>query len=84
MGWLIHRKFQVFRKKASNAAQHAVSGLLALDQHKQVIGMMGSALAKERSWTPNQLMRYGMVYLVSSMVTLFISMAYWRMTGFVK
>jgi divalent anion:Na+ symporter, DASS family len=61
-----------------------LAGNFTFMTYMQPFSMMGSALAKERSWTPNQLMRYGMIYLVSSIVTLFISMAYWRMTGFVK
>ncbi len=61
-----------------------LAGNFTFVTYMQPFSMMGSALAKGRSWTPNQLMRYGMVYLVSSIVTLFISLAYWKMTGFVK
>jgi hypothetical protein len=61
-----------------------LAGNFTFITYMQPFSLMGSALAKERTWTPAQLMRYGMVYLASSMLTLFISLAYWKMTGFVK
>jgi len=61
-----------------------LAGNFTFMTYMQPFSMMGSALAKERSWTPRQLMSYGMIYIVSSMVTLFISTAYWKMTGFIK
>jgi Di- and tricarboxylate transporters len=61
-----------------------LAGNFTFITYMQPFSMMGAALAKERSWTPDQLMRYGMVYLGSSLLTLLISLAYWKITGFVK
>jgi anion transporter len=61
-----------------------MAGNFAFLPYMQPFALMGSALAKERSWTPGQLMLYGMVYLVSCLLTLGFSMVYWGATGFVK
>ncbi len=61
-----------------------MAGNFAFLHYMQPFALMGSALAKERSWTPNQLMRYGVVYLVSCMITLAVSIIYWQQTGFIK
>jgi hypothetical protein len=50
----------------------------------QPFALMGSSLVKERSWTPQQLMQYGVIYLASSFITLFISFAFWKIIGLVK
>lgn len=60
-----------------------LAGNFTFMAYMQPFSVMGSALVKGRSWTPNQLMRYGVVYIISSIITLFISMIYWKMTGFV-
>jgi hypothetical protein len=61
-----------------------LAGNFTFMAYMQPFSLMGSALAKGRSWTPDQLIRYGTVYLASSIATLLIGMAYWKMTGFVK
>jgi di/tricarboxylate transporter len=61
-----------------------LAGNFTFMTYMQPFSMMGSALAKGRSWTPDQLIRYGTIYLGSSIATLLISMVYWKMTGFVK
>ena len=61
-----------------------MAGNFAFLPYMQPFAMMGSALAKERSWTPGQLMRFGGVYLASCILTLIISMIYWETTGFVR
>jgi hypothetical protein len=61
-----------------------MAGNFAILPYMQPFALMGSALAKERSWTPNQLLRYGIVYLISCMITLAISIIYWQATGFIK
>jgi anion transporter len=61
-----------------------LAGNFTLITYMQPFSMMGSALAKGRSWTPGQLMRYGFVYLGSSLLTLIVSLVYWKITGFVK
>jgi anion transporter len=52
--------------------------------YMQPFALMGSSLVKERSWTPQQLMQYGVIYLASSFITLFISFAFWKIIGLVK
>jgi anion transporter len=59
-----------------------LAGNFTFIAYMQPFSLMGSAIVKGRSWTPNQLMRYGVVYIISSIITLFISMIYWKMTGF--
>jgi len=61
-----------------------MAGNFAFLHYMQPFALMGSAIAKERSWTPNQLLRYGVVYLVSCSITLAISIVYWQATGFIK
>jgi len=61
-----------------------MAGNFALLHYMQPFALMGSALAKERSWTPKQLLRYGVVYLAACMITLAISTVYWQTTGFIK
>ncbi|MBN1601682.1 MAG: anion permease [Chitinispirillaceae bacterium] len=52
--------------------------------YMQPFSLMGSSLVKERSWTSQQLMQYGVVYLASTFITIFISFAYWKIVGLVK
>jgi di/tricarboxylate transporter len=61
-----------------------LAGNFTFVMYMQPFSMMGSALAKGRSWTVQQLMKYGMVYIGSSLLTLFVSFVYWKMTGLVK
>lgn len=61
-----------------------MAGNFAFLPYMQPFALMGSALAKERSWTPNHLMRYGVVYLAGCLVTLTVSMMYWKTIGFIK
>jgi hypothetical protein len=61
-----------------------LAGNFTFIMYMQPFSMMGSALAKGRSWTTQQLMKYGLVYIGSSLLTLLVSMVYWKMTGLVK
>ncbi len=61
-----------------------MAGNFAFLHYMQPFALMGSALAKERTWTPNQLLRYGVVYLVGCLITLAVSMVYWQAIGLVK
>lgn len=61
-----------------------MAGNFTLLHYMQPFALMGSALAKERTWTQDQLLKYGVVYLLSCMVTLIVSMVYWKATGFVN
>jgi hypothetical protein len=61
-----------------------LAGNFTFVMYMQPFSMMGSALAKGRSWTVQQLMKYGMVYIGSSLLTLFVSFVYWKMTGLVN
>ena len=61
-----------------------MAGNFTFMHYMQPFALMGSSLAKERTWSPQQLMSYGVVYLFSCMATLMISMLYWKLTGFVK
>ncbi|MCF7848902.1 MAG: anion permease [Kiritimatiellales bacterium] len=61
-----------------------MAGNFAILPYMQPFALMGSALAKERSWTPGQLFRYGMVYLAGCLITLAVSIVYWKATGFIK
>jgi hypothetical protein len=61
-----------------------MAGNFTFLHYMQPFALMGSALAKERSWNPNQLLRYGFVYLASCMITLVVSMIYWKAIGFIK
>ena len=61
-----------------------MAGNFAFLHYMQPFALMGSSLAKERSWTSGQLQIYGVVYLVCCMLTLAISMFYWQVTGFIK
>jgi anion transporter len=61
-----------------------MAGNFAFLPYMQPFALLGSAIVKERSWTPGHLMLYGVVYLVSTIVTLAVSMAYWGATGFLK
>lgn len=61
-----------------------MAGNFAFVPYMQPFALMGSALSKERSWAPGHLMKYGVVYLASCMITLIISMAYWKAIGYIK
>ena len=61
-----------------------MAGNFTFLHYMQPFALMGSALAKERTWTPNQLLRFGVVYLFSCFITLMVSMLYCKATGFVK
>lgn len=61
-----------------------MAGNFTFLHYMQPFALMGSSLSKERTWSPNQLLRYGIVYLLSCFITLMISMPYWKATGFVK
>ena len=61
-----------------------MAGNFTFLHYMQPFALMGSGLAKERTWTPNQLLRYGFVYLGSCMITLIISLIYWKAIGLIK
>lgn len=61
-----------------------MAGNFTFLHYMQPFALMGSALAKERTWTPNQLLQYGVVYTTSCIITLLISMPYWKAVGLVK
>jgi hypothetical protein len=60
-----------------------MAGNFAFLVYMQPFALLGSTLAGDRSWTIRQLLRYGLVYVVSCLVTLGVSLVYWRATGFV-
>ncbi|MEW6744317.1 MAG: SLC13 family permease [Planctomycetota bacterium] len=59
-----------------------MAGNFALLTYMQPFAFLGSTLSGERSWTPGQLCRYGLVYLVSCVGALAASLLYWQATGF--
>jgi di/tricarboxylate transporter len=61
-----------------------MAGNFAFVPYMQPFALMGSAIAKERSWDTGHLMKYGVVYLASCMITLIVSIIYWKATGFIK
>jgi anion transporter len=61
-----------------------MAGNFAFLHYMQPFALMGSALSKERTWNAKDLMRYGVVYIVSCLVALTISMFYWQATGFIE
>jgi len=46
--------------------------------------LVGEALAKEKGWRANQLMVYGSVYFVASLLTLLVVIPYWIGQGFFR
>ncbi len=46
--------------------------------------LVGESLAKEKGWRPNQLMLYGAIYFVASLVTLLVVIPYWIAQGFFR
>ena len=61
-----------------------MAGNFAFMAYMQPFAFMGSALSGERSWKSGQLMKYGVVYLVSCVATLALGMIYWQAIGLVK
>ncbi|MBI5029068.1 MAG: anion permease [Chloroflexi bacterium] len=46
--------------------------------------LVGESLAKERGWRPNQLLVYGSIYFVASLLTLLVVIPYWIGQGFFR
>jgi anion transporter len=52
--------------------------------YHQPFVILGQSLAGPASWTPSQLRKAGIIYLVASLMTLGASIPYWMITGFIK
>jgi len=77
----IHREFGIHPLVTS--CLMIMAGNFAVLHYMQPFALMGSALAKERTWSAADLLRYGAVYLVACLITLGISVVYWQVAGFI-
>ena len=49
--------------------------------YQNVFSLIGSGLAGEKSWTPKQHNQYGLIYFIACLISLVITIAYWKVTG---
>jgi anion transporter len=52
--------------------------------YQQPFVILGQSLAGPANWTPSQLRKAGIIYLVASLVTLGVSIPYWMMIGYIQ